>query len=183
MPRGRPPMPQTPPLSLSDEEHAIIMQAAGPIDPADRVLFLLALAEELARHPVRGVGLFHRLAADLQRRFVVQARSDALTHRGEAHRPRRQDGAGRPVLGQRQGPDRPPWGRCDAPDAKICRRCLFWLLKSPGRFRERLSGRDASQSDRARQPSGCRGQVRAWRRGFFGNLHPSRERDPERRGR
>lgn len=83
-------MPQ--PLSLSDDEYATVMRAAGPIHPNERDLFLQALAEEIARHPVTGAGLIHRLASDLQRRFVVQARSDAETHRGEAHRGPRQGG-------------------------------------------------------------------------------------------
>jgi hypothetical protein len=73
-------MPQPPPLSLSDEEYTTVMRAAEPIHPAERGLFLLALAEGLARHPVIGEGLVHRLAAELQRRFVVQTRrrGDAL---------------------------------------------------------------------------------------------------------
>jgi hypothetical protein len=31
------------------------------------------LAKEIERHPVIGTGLIHRLAADLQRRYVVEA--------------------------------------------------------------------------------------------------------------
>jgi hypothetical protein len=77
-------MPQTP-LSLTDAEYDAIMQAAAPVHPSERGLFLLALAEELERHPVRGVGLVHRLAAQLQKQFVVQARSDAETGKGETH--------------------------------------------------------------------------------------------------
>jgi hypothetical protein len=45
-------MPQ--PLSLTDDEYATVMQAAGPVHPNERGLFLLALAEEIERHPVVG---------------------------------------------------------------------------------------------------------------------------------
>jgi hypothetical protein len=67
------------PLSLSDDEYAAVMQAAAPIVPSDRGLFLESLAEALARHPIVGPGLVHRLAADLQRKFVVQARTETST--------------------------------------------------------------------------------------------------------
>jgi hypothetical protein len=36
------------------------------------------LAEELEKHPTIGVGLVHRLAADLQRQFGVEAHSEVL---------------------------------------------------------------------------------------------------------
>ena len=50
-------MPNTPPLSLTDDEYETVMAAAAPIHQAERGLFLLALAEEIARHPVTGAGL------------------------------------------------------------------------------------------------------------------------------
>jgi hypothetical protein len=80
------------PLSLTDAEYDSVMMAAAPIHPAERGLFLLALAEEIARHSIVGPGSIHRLASDLQRRYVVQARSDAATRHGEAtgHRGPRQ---------------------------------------------------------------------------------------------
>ena len=65
------------PLSLSDDEYAAVMQAAGPIHPMQRDDFLRALAAELERHPATGVGLVHRLCAELQRRYVVAARKEA----------------------------------------------------------------------------------------------------------
>lgn len=78
------------------EEFATIERAAGPIHPAERALFLQAMAEELAQHEVRGAGLVHRLCAHLQKQFVVQARRDAESHRGEAHRgPRKMSQGGR----------------------------------------------------------------------------------------
>jgi len=39
--------------------------------PQQRDAFLKALASELERHPVVGPGLVHRLAADMQRRYVI----------------------------------------------------------------------------------------------------------------
>lgn len=70
------------PLSLSDDEYRAVEAAAAPIHPRQRDAFLKALAEELERHPVVGPGLVHRCAADLQRRFVVEAHSET------AHAPR-----------------------------------------------------------------------------------------------
>jgi hypothetical protein len=65
------------PLSLTDDEYDAVMQAAAPILPGERDAFLRALAAELERHPVVGLGLVHRCAAELQRKFVVQARTEA----------------------------------------------------------------------------------------------------------
>ena len=59
------------PLSLSDDEYAAVQAAAAPIHRLQRAVFLKALADELERHPVVGLGLVHRLAADLQKRFGV----------------------------------------------------------------------------------------------------------------
>jgi hypothetical protein len=73
-----------PPLSLSDDEYSAVQAAAAPIHPLQRDAFLKALADELGRHPVVGPGLVHRLAADLQRRYVVEAQretSSRLQHR------------------------------------------------------------------------------------------------------
>jgi hypothetical protein len=60
-----------PPLSLTDVEYAVVQAAAAPIHPLQRGVFPQALAKELERHPVIGPGLVHRLAADLQRRYVI----------------------------------------------------------------------------------------------------------------
>ena len=59
------------PLSLSDDELSAVQRAAAPVHPMQRGDFLKALATELERHPVVGPGLVHRLAADLQRRYVI----------------------------------------------------------------------------------------------------------------
>jgi hypothetical protein len=65
--------------SLSDDEYVAVLAAAGPIHPHQRDDFLRSLAAELERYPVIGPGLVHRLAADLQRRFVVAARKETET--------------------------------------------------------------------------------------------------------
>jgi hypothetical protein len=59
------------PLALNDDEFAAVQAAAAPIHPLQRGAFLQALAKELELHPIVGPGLVHRLAADLQRRFVI----------------------------------------------------------------------------------------------------------------
>jgi hypothetical protein len=59
------------PLSLSDDEYNAVQAAAAPIHPLQRGAFLKALAGELEQHPVVGPGLVHRLAADIQRRYVI----------------------------------------------------------------------------------------------------------------
>jgi hypothetical protein len=61
---------------LNDDEYAAVQAAARPIHPLQRDDFLRSLAAELAQHPVIGPGLVHRLAADLQRRFMVEARAE-----------------------------------------------------------------------------------------------------------
>ena len=76
----------TTPISLTDEQYATVLAAAATIIPAERDAFLRALADELGRHPVVGEGLLHRLCADLQRRFVVEARAAAETSKGPEHR-------------------------------------------------------------------------------------------------
>jgi hypothetical protein len=64
------------PLSLNDNEYAAVMQVAGPIHPQQRDAFLKALAVELERYPVVGPRVVFRAASALQRRFVVQARTE-----------------------------------------------------------------------------------------------------------
>jgi len=64
------------PLSLSDDEYAAVQAAAAPIHPMQRDDFLRALAGELAQHSTIDAGLVHRCAADMQRKFLVQARAE-----------------------------------------------------------------------------------------------------------
>jgi hypothetical protein len=73
-----------PPLALNDDEYSAVLAAAGPIVPAERGAFLQALADELAKHSTLG-GLVHRTAAALQRRFVIEARTEAELLRGAGH--------------------------------------------------------------------------------------------------
>jgi hypothetical protein len=61
------------PLSLSDDEYAAVMQAAGPIHPSQRDIFLQTLAKELERYPVVGPRVVFRCASEIQ-----------LCHRGSA---------------------------------------------------------------------------------------------------
>jgi hypothetical protein len=72
------------PLSLNDAEFAAVQAAAAPIHPQQRDAFLKALAAELAQHSVVGPGLVHRLAAEIQRRYVI------ASERGTAAAPREQ---------------------------------------------------------------------------------------------
>jgi hypothetical protein len=73
------------PLSLSDAEFAAVQAAAAPIHPLQRDAFLKALAVELERHPVVGPGVVHRCAAELQRRFGVEAHAET-SHSEPRHR-------------------------------------------------------------------------------------------------
>ena len=64
-------------LPLPDDLYAAVLAAAAPVTPAQRGQFLIELAAELQRHPVLGAGLVHRAAAELQRKFLVEARAEA----------------------------------------------------------------------------------------------------------
>jgi hypothetical protein len=66
------------PLSLPDDLYFAIQQAAAPVSAIERDQFLTELATELARYPALGPGVVHRCAAELQRRFTVEARSTAV---------------------------------------------------------------------------------------------------------
>ena len=79
-------------LSLSDDEYAAVQAAAAPIHPLQRGAFLEALAKELEQHPVVGPGLLHRLAADLQCRFGVEAQRETSHSAGPRHLRARQAG-------------------------------------------------------------------------------------------
>ena len=64
-------------LPLPDDLYAAVLAAATPVTSAQRGQFLIELAAELQRHPVLGAGLVHRAAAELQRKFLVEARAEA----------------------------------------------------------------------------------------------------------
>jgi len=61
-----------PPLRFSNEEMESITALASALPPATRGEFLQLVAAKLSEHPaeVRGVGLVHRLAAEVQRDFL-----------------------------------------------------------------------------------------------------------------
>jgi hypothetical protein len=64
------------PLALNDAEYDVVMQAAAPIHPLQRGAFLQALAIELERYPVVGPGVVFRVAAALQKTFIVAAHAE-----------------------------------------------------------------------------------------------------------
>jgi hypothetical protein len=61
------------PLALNDDEYSAVMTAAAPIHASQRGAFLKALAEALEKQPTIGAGSVHRAAAEIQRRFVLDA--------------------------------------------------------------------------------------------------------------
>jgi hypothetical protein len=64
-------MEQTVPLSLSDDELDAVMNLAQPLPPQNRNAFLEAIAAELqARGAEAGPGAVHRVARELQPRFL-----------------------------------------------------------------------------------------------------------------
>jgi hypothetical protein len=65
-------------LSLPDDLYFPVQQAAAPVSECERTQFLTELAAELGRYPVLGPGVVHRCAAELQRRFTVEARAMAV---------------------------------------------------------------------------------------------------------
>jgi hypothetical protein len=72
------------PLSLSDAEYAAVRRPRRRFTRCKGPPFLQALAKELELHPIVGPGLVHRLAADVQRRYVI------APERGTAAAPREQ---------------------------------------------------------------------------------------------
>jgi hypothetical protein len=77
-------MPQ--PISLNDAEYDAVMSAAAPIHPSQRGDVIQALAGELERQPAIGPGVVHRIAADLQRRYQVEARRETSVRAEPYHR-------------------------------------------------------------------------------------------------
>ena len=60
-----------PPLSLSDEELSLLRTLAEPVAYGRRREFLQEVAAELANCPQPGPGATHRVARDVQRRYVL----------------------------------------------------------------------------------------------------------------
>jgi hypothetical protein len=56
------------PLALSDDEMAVIMDAARPLRPQDRDAFLIDVTARLALHSQLGPGLVARICREQQRR-------------------------------------------------------------------------------------------------------------------
>jgi hypothetical protein len=59
------------PLALNDEELRELLQLAAPVAYGQRPAFLAAVAAELANCPYRGPGVTHRIAGQIQRKFVL----------------------------------------------------------------------------------------------------------------
>ena len=60
-----------PPLSLSDEELALLRALAEPVAYGQRRAFLQAVALELANYAQPGPGATYRVARDVHRRYVL----------------------------------------------------------------------------------------------------------------
>jgi hypothetical protein len=60
------------PLQLTNDEMAIVLALAGPIDPGPKAEFLQEVAAELeAKAGAIGAGSVHRLARTIQRKYFV----------------------------------------------------------------------------------------------------------------
>ena len=59
------------PLSLSETELQIVMEAARPIRPRDRNQFLRDVAAELEKHELLGQGLVTRICSKLQHQHLA----------------------------------------------------------------------------------------------------------------
>jgi hypothetical protein len=58
-------------LRLTDHDFQRLMQAAKPLQLADRDAFLKDVAAELGRHEVVGPGLLHRVTSEVQPRYIA----------------------------------------------------------------------------------------------------------------
>ena len=63
------------PLSLSDSELQIVMEAARPTPPRDRDQFLRDVAVELSKYPELGAGIIARVVGRLQRQHLNAPRT------------------------------------------------------------------------------------------------------------
>jgi hypothetical protein len=57
------------PLSLTDDELAIIMAAVNQLQPCDREHFLRQVAQVVAAMPARGPGSFYRVVTAVWRQY------------------------------------------------------------------------------------------------------------------
>jgi hypothetical protein len=65
------------PLSLSDEDLALLNQLAAPVGFGQRDQFLRQVADALAAYPEPGPGVVYRVARDIQRGFTLTAQREA----------------------------------------------------------------------------------------------------------
>ena len=78
------------PLPLSDEELRQLLELAEPVAYGQRSQFLAEVAQELANSPHRGPGVTHRIAAKVQRGFVLSSQRVTLVETSQG--PRRATG-------------------------------------------------------------------------------------------
>jgi hypothetical protein len=60
-----------PPLSLSDEELSLLRSLASPVAYGRRREFLQEVAAASEAYPQRGPGVTHRIAAQVQRGYIL----------------------------------------------------------------------------------------------------------------
>jgi hypothetical protein len=70
------------PIAISDDAMAELFLFARPLDPRDRTLFVEDVVAELDVHAEIDIGLVHRVAGSVQRRYLGFARGV-----GRAQRP------------------------------------------------------------------------------------------------
>jgi hypothetical protein len=58
-----------PPIRLSDEQMSALLAASHPLPPDSRSAFLEHCARELARLPIFGDGVLHRVIMQVQREY------------------------------------------------------------------------------------------------------------------
>jgi len=69
-----------PPIRLSDEQMSALLAASHPLPPDSRSAFLEHCARELARLPMVGDGVLHRVIMQVQRQYFDPPDLSAPTH-------------------------------------------------------------------------------------------------------
>jgi hypothetical protein len=57
------------PFALTEEETAVVLTLAAPLERGKRDAFLAQVASTLAKQPARGPGVVHRIGREVQREF------------------------------------------------------------------------------------------------------------------
>jgi len=69
-----------PPICLSDEQMSALLAASHPLPPNSRSAFLEHCARELARLPIVGDGVLHRIVMQVQREYFDPPDLSTATH-------------------------------------------------------------------------------------------------------